>query len=183
MEIVIVIIAIICIIALVFFIQYNSLVKLKMKVKQSKSGIDIYCQQRFDLIPNLIETVKGYMEYEKQVFENITQLRAQFTNTKDLKVGEELNKQINNIIAVAENYPDLKVNEQFLNLQKNLEKTESQLQAARRIYNNDVTNYNIKISIIPYNIIAKLFGFSSETLFQLEDNSATENVKVSFKGL
>lgn len=175
----IVIIVVICIIALVVFIQYNSLVKLKMKVKQSKSGIDIYCQQRFDLIPNLIETVKEYMEYEKQVFENITQLRVQFTNTKDLKVGEELNKQINNIIAVAENYPDLKANEQFLNLQKNLEKTESQLQAARRIYNNDVTNYNIKISIIPYNMIAKLFGFNSEMLFQLEDNSAKENVEVS----
>ena len=182
MEIVIIVV-ILCIIALIVFIQYNSLVKLKMKVKQSKSGIDVYCQQRFDLIPNLIETVKGYMEYEKQVFENITQLRSQFTNTKDLKVGEELNKQINNIIAVAENYPDLKANEQFLNLQKNLEKTESQLQAARRIYNNDVTKYNIKINIIPYNIIAKLFGFKSEMLFQIEDNSAMENVDVSFKDI
>ena len=180
MEIVIIVV---CIIALIVFIQYNSLVKLKMKVKQSKSGIDVYCQQRFDLIPNLIETVKGYMEYEKQVFENITQLRSQFTNTKDLKVGEELNKQINSIIAIAENYPDLKANEQFLNLQKNLEKTESQLQAARRIYNNDVTKYNIKINIIPYNIIAKLFGFKSEMLFQIEDNSAMENVDVSFKDI
>ena len=168
---------IIVLLVLIVFGQYNTLVKLKMKVKQAKSGIDVYCQQRFDLIPNLIETVNGYMKYEKEVFENITNLRTVYNNTKDIKVSEKLNIQMNNIIAVAENYPDLKASEQFLNLQKNLEKVESQLQAARRIYNNDVTNYNTKISVVPYNIIAGIFGFESESLFELEDGNARKNTK------
>ncbi len=171
-------IGIIVLLVLIVFGQYNTLVKLKMKVKQAKSGIDVYCQQRFDLIPNLIETVKGYMKHEKEVFENITKLRTEYNNTKDIKVSQELNKQMNSIIAVVENYPDLKASEQFLNLQKNLEKIESQLQAARRIYNNDVTNYNTKISVVPYNIIASMFNFESESLFELEDENARKNIKV-----
>ena len=171
-------IGIIVLLVLIVFCQYNTLVKLKMKVKQAKSGIDVYCQQRFDLIPNLIETVKGYMKHEKEVFENITKLRTEYNNTKDIKVSQELNKQMNSIIAVAENYPNLKASEQFLNLQRNLEKIESQLQAARRIYNNDVTNYNTKISVVPYNIIASIFNFESESLFELEDENARENIKV-----
>ena len=150
---------------------------MKLKVKQSKSGIDVYLQQRFDLIPNLVNTVKGYMTYEKETFENIVKLRTQYNETKDIKVSEELNNQINKIIAVAENYPELKVSEQFLNLQKNLTKIESQLQAARRIYNNDVTKYNTKIKIIPYNIIAILFGFSEEDLFKINEE-AKNNISV-----
>lgn len=107
---------------------------MKLKVKQSKSGIDVYLQQIFDLIQNLVNTVKGYMNYEKETFENITKLRTQYNETKDIKVSEELNNQINKILAVAENYPNLKASEQFLELQKNLSKIESQLQAARRLY-------------------------------------------------
>lgn len=163
---------------LIILKQYNTLIKLKMKVKQAKSGIDVYCQQRFDLIPNLIETVKGYMKHEKEVVNNITRLRTEYNNTKDLEVSQELNRQINSIIAIAENYPELKASEQFLNLQKNLEKIESQLQAARRIYNNDVTNYNTKISVVPYNIIAGIFKFKSYSLFELEDENAEKNIKV-----
>ena len=171
-------IGIIVLLVFIIFKQYNTLVELKMKVKQAKSGIDVYCQQRFDLIPNLIETVKEYMKYEKEVFENITKLRTEYNNTKDMKVSQELNKQINSIIAVAENYPNLKASEQFLNLQKNLEKIESQLQAARRIYNNDVTNYNTKISVVPYNIIAGMFDFEGEALFELEDENVRKNINV-----
>ena len=174
-------IGIIVLLVLVVFIQYNTLVKLKMKVKQAKSGIDVYCQQRFDLIPNLIETVKGYMKYEKEVFENITNLRTIYNNTKDIKVSEKLNIQMNNIIAVAENYSDLKSSEQFLNLQKNLEKLESQLQAARRIYNNDVTKYNTKMETAPSNVIAKMFGFEKAELFQIEEYKK-ENIKIDFEG-
>lgn len=173
-----IVVGIIVLLILIVFGQYNTLVKLKMKVKQAKSGIDVYCQQRFDLIPNLIETVKGYMKYEKEVFDNITKLRTEYNNTKDIKVSQELNRQMNSLIAVAENYPDLKASEQFLNLQRNLEKIESQLQAARRIYNNDVTNYNTKISIVPYNVIASMFNFESESLFELEDENARKNIKV-----
>ena len=172
------ILGIVIILFLIILKQYNTLIKLKMKVKQAKSGIDVYCQQRFDLIPNLIETVKGYMKHEKKVVNNITRLRTEYNNTKDLEVSQELNRQINSIIAIAENYPELKASEQFLNLQKNLEKIESQLQAARRIYNNDVTNYNTKISVVPYNIIAGIFKFKSYSLFELEDENAEKNIKV-----
>ena len=113
-----IVVGIIVLLILIVFGQYNTLVKLKMKVKQAKSGIDVYCQQRFDLIPNLIETVKGYMKHEKEVFDNITRLRTEYNNTKDIKVSQELNRQMNSLIAVAENYPDLKASEQFLNLQR-----------------------------------------------------------------
>lgn len=165
----------IVILVLVVFAQYNTLTKLKLKVKQSKSGIDVYLQQRFDLIPNLVNTVKCYINYEKETFETLTKLRAQYLETKDIKISEELNNQINRILAVAENYPNLKASEQFLELQKNLSKIESQLQAARRLYNNDVTTYNTKIHVIPYNIIALLFGFNEECLFQI-DESVKQNI-------
>ncbi len=158
------------IILLVLAIMYNSIIKLKRKVEQSKSGIDVYCQQRFDLIPNLVKTVKEYANYESKVLENITSLREQYFNTKDLTIGEELNNKVNKVlIAIDENYPDLKASEQFLNLQKNLVKTENQLQAARRIYNMDVTAYNTKISIVPFNIIAMIFKFKPAKLFEIDE--------------
>ena len=171
-------IGLVVIIILVLLIQYNSITKLKMKVKQSKSGIDVYLQQRFDLIPNLVKVVKGYMDYEKETLQKIIELRTQYNETKDIKISETLNNQLNNIVAVAENYPELKASEQFLNLQKNLSKIESQLQAARRIYNNDVTKYNTKINIIPYNIIATIFGFEEEYLFQISKENAKNNIDI-----
>lgn len=174
----IILVVLVVIIVLIVFIQYNSLTKLKMNVKQSKSGIDVYLQQRFDLIPNLVQVVKEYMNYEKETLQTIIELRAQYNNTKDIKVSETLNNKLNNIIAIAENYPELKASEQFLNLQKNLSKIESQLQAARRIYNNDVTKYNTKINIIPYNIIANIFGFEEEYLFQISDENVKNNINI-----
>lgn len=163
---------------IVIIIMYNTLVSLKRKYEQSASGIEVYCQQRFDLIPNLVETVKEYAKYEKQTLESITSLRTKYKDTKDLAIGEELNNKMNNLIALVENYPELKASEQFLNLQKSLVKTENQLQAARRIYNIDVTNYNTKISVVPYNIIAKIFKFKPAKLFEIEDKSNMENVDV-----
>lgn len=171
-------IVLVVIIILIVLIQYNAITKLKMKVKQSKSGIDVYLQQRFDLIPNLVQVVKGHMNYEKETLQKIIELRTQYNETKDLKVSETLNNQLNNIIAVVENYPELKASEQFLNLQKNLSKIESQLQAARRIYNNDVTKYNTKINIVPYNIIATIFGFEEEYLFQISEESVKNNIDI-----
>ena len=157
---------ILLILIILVFKQYNILTDLRLKVEQSKSGIDIYLQQRFDLIPALVNTVKGYMNYEKEMLESITKLRSQYYETKNIKVSEQLNSQLNKILLVAENYPELKSSEQFLNLQKNLSKMESQLQAARRLYNNDVTKYNTKLNIVPYNIIAMIFGFKEEDLFK-----------------
>lgn len=168
---------ILLILIILVFKQYNILTNLRLKVEQSKSGIDIYLQQRFDLIPALVNTVKGYMNYEKEMLENITKLRSQYYETKNIKVSEQLNSQLNKILLVAENYPELKSSEQFLNLQKNLSKMESQLQAARRLYNNDVTKYNTKLNIIPYNIIAMIFGFKEEDLFKTTEN-VNQNISI-----
>jgi len=168
------------IIILIVFGMYNSIVRIRNKVKQAESGIDVYLNQRFDLIPNLVECVKGYSKHEKEVFENIVNLRTQYMNNKktDLKQAEKLNNNMNQIIAVAENYPELKASEQFLNLQKNLSKIESQLQAARRIYNNEINKYNTEIATVPKNIIAKMFGFKEANLFKIEEYKK-ENIEIN----
>ncbi len=158
-------IIIVIIILILFLIQYNILTKLRIKVQQSKSVIDVYLQQRFDLIPNLVQVVKEYSSYEKETLQKIVELRIKYNETKNIEISETLNNNLNQLIATSESYPELKANEQFLILQKNLSKMENQLQAARRIYNNNVTKYNTKISVIPYNIIAKMFGFKEERLF------------------
>jgi len=159
---------------------YNKLVQLRNKVKQAKSGIDVYLNQRFDLIPNLVECVKAYSKYENLLFENIGKLRTLYNQTKDFEKANQLNNSLYQILAIAENYPDLKASEQFLNLQKNLVKLESQLQAARRIYNNDVTIYNTKIQTVPTNIVATLFGFKQAELFQIEEYKK-ENISVKIE--
>lgn len=168
---------ILAIIAIVILVKYNKIIKLRNKVNQSKSGIDVYLNQRFDLIPNLVECVKGYAKHEMKVFEEIAKLRTQYNQSKNLDDASKLNNTLNSILAIAENYPELKASEQFLNLQRNLVKIESQLQAARRIYNNDVTNYNTKIQTVPNNVIAGLFGFKEMELFQIEEYKR-ENINV-----
>ncbi|MBQ3145921.1 MAG: LemA family protein [Clostridia bacterium] len=168
------------IIILIVFSMYNTLVKMRNKVKQAESGIDVYLNQRFDLIPNLVECVKGYSKHEKDIFEKIVKLRTEYMNNKktNLQQAEKLNNNMNKIIAVAENYPELKASEQYLNLQKNLSKIESQLQAARRIYNNEVTRYNTKIATVPSNIIAGVFGFKEANLFTIEEYKK-ENIEIN----
>ena len=169
------IICIILIIAFVIFI-YNRFVKLKNTASQSKSGIDVYLQQRFDLIPNLIEITKGYANHEITVLESIASLRSKFSATKDENAKNELSKTFTSLLGIVESYPDLKASEQFLKLQKALTKIESELQAARRIYNNDVTTYNTMLHSFPFNLFAKLFGFKEMELFSLEGE---ENIKIN----
>ena len=164
-------------VVLIILVQYNTLIRLRNRVKQSKSGIEVYLNQRFDLIPNLVECVKGYSKHEKDILEKITNLRALYNENKDFNKACALNTGINKILAIAENYPDLKASEQYLNLQRNLVKIESQLQAARRIYNNDVTNYNTKLETVPTNIIANLFSFKPAELFQIEEYKK-ENINI-----
>lgn len=172
---------VIAIILMIILKLYNNLIKAKNRVKQAESGIDVYLNQRFDLIPNLVECVKGYSKHEQNIFTEITNLRAAYMKQqKDIKKAENLNNKMNQLIAVAENYPDLKASEQYLNLQKNLTKIESQLQAARRIYNSEVTNYNDKIATVPSNIIAQLFGFKEEKLFEIEDYKK-ENINIKLE--
>lgn len=159
---------------------YNMLIGKKNRVKQAYSGIDVYLTQRFDLIPNLVECVKGYMTHEKDTLEEITQMRQIYKQNKNIKDGEALNNECNKIIALAEDYPELKASEQFLNLQKNLSKMENQLQAARRIYNAEVNIYNNTVLMFPSNIIASLGGFKVEEFFQAEEQ-AQNNVKIDYE--
>ena len=172
-------IAIIIVIVFVIYVAalYNTFVRLKHKIKQAKSSIDVYLTQRFDLIPNLVECVKAYARYEESVYTKIAELRSKYNENKDLETGKELNSHCNNLLAVGEANPDLKASEQFLNLQKALIKMESQLQAARRVYNGDVTLYNTTISTFPNNVFAGFFGFSSVDLFEIEEYKK-ENIKV-----
>lgn len=164
------IIIVVLLLTYVFF-TYNSLISKRNKVKQAASGIDVYLTQRFDLIPNLVECVKGYVEHEKEAFEEISKMREKYYKNRDLKDGEALNAECNKIIAVSENYPELKASEQFLDLQKKLAKMESQLQAARRIYNSEVNMYNNKVQMFPSNLMAKLFNFKEEDFFQAEEQA------------
>ena len=169
-------IAIIIIVVLIVAViwVYNSIINLRNNVNKSKSGIDVYLQQRFDLIPNLIEVTKAYANYENEVLEKITNLRKKYKEKPDFEIVNELNYEFYNIMAVVENYPELKASEQFLKLQKTLIKIESQLQAARRIYNNDVTKYNTKITTFPNNIIASIFNFKEMQLFVLEGEDSVK---------
>lgn len=171
------IISILAVIVGYILITYNSIVKQKNRVLQASSGIDVYLTQRFDLIPNLVECVKGYMNFEKETLIAITEKRSMYLQNKNLKDGEELNNECNRIILLAENYPDLKADEHFLNLQKKLSKMESQLQAARRIYNTEVNKYNDKIETFPNSIIADTFNFKKQEYFQAEQN-VKDNIKI-----
>lgn len=179
MEMMILIILIIIVILIISIIRrHNKIIKLQNKVKSSESGIDVYLSQRFDLIPNLVECVKGYTNHERELLENIVEQRTAYSYNKNLKKASELNNNLNKIIAVAENYPELKASDQFLDLQNNLVKMESQLQAARRIYNIDVQQYNSVIQTIPNNIVAGIFGFKEKEYFQIEEYKK-ENVNIS----
>ncbi len=162
-----------------FFLTYNSIVMRRNKIKQAKSSIDVYLTQRFDLIPNLVACVKGYMKHEQSVITQVTMLRSDYQQTKNLKSGATLNKICNNMIGLAENNPHLKANDQFLKLQKSLRKMESQLQAARRLYNSEVTVYNTKITTVPTNLIAHLFHFKEEELFETEAE-IKENIEIDW---
>ncbi len=169
---------IIIVIVIIIFIQYNLLIRLKINVQRSKSVIDVYLKQRFDLIPNLIKIVKEYTDHEQVVLEKIIKLRNKYNKNEDFNISQQLNEQIDKVFILAEKYPNLKADTQFLNLQKNLIKIESQLQAARRLYNNDVTKYNTAISIFPLNIIAKIFRFKEEQLFSITE-SEKDNISVT----
>jgi LemA protein len=172
---------IVIIVAFIGFIvmEYNICVKLRNKVKQSYSSIDVYLTQRFDLIPNLVECVKAYQVYEERVLSTLVENRTQYMKNHNLKDATKLNSEMLNVFGVAEGYPNIRASEQFLNLQNSLVRMENQLQAARRIYNGDVTLYNTKIASFPTNIIANIFRFQQADLLEIEEYKK-ENVKVDF---
>lgn len=164
-----VIVLILIFILIYTLIIYNKIIKHLNTVKHAKSSIEVYLTQRFDLIPNLVECVKEYSKYEEGLFTKITELRAEFMKEKELSKGAQLDNEVNNVVLTLENYPELKANEQFLNLQKNLTKMENQIQAARRIYNNEVEKYNNLINIFPNNMLASIFKFKSQDFYQKEE--------------
>ena len=172
MDIAIVLIIVLCIL---IFVEFNSIIYLKNRARRSYSVIDVFLKKRFDLIPNLIETVKGYTKYEANTIENIIKLRNSFNNG-DYSAGDELNKTYNKLLALTEDYPEIKASENFLNLQKQLTKVEDEIAASRRLYINDVTNYNTKIEKFPHLIFAFIIGAKKMDLLSF----ATEEVNVKF---
>ena len=177
-------IAIIVVIGLFFVSIYNSLVGLRSRVKNAWSQIDVQLKRRHDLIPNLIETVKGYMTHERQVMENITKYRSQAmdANTVGEKAQAEglLSGALGQLRVQVENYPDLKANQNFLALQEELTSTENKISFARQAYNDQVLFFNNKIQMFPSNIVAGMFSFKTEEFFEIEDQTEKAVPKVSF---
>ena len=183
-PVVIAILAVVILIVIWVIAVYNGLVKSRQKVKNSRSQIEVQLQRRFDLIPNLVEAVKGYMGHESEVLEKVTALRTSWANASEssekVKIDNELSGALKTIMAVSENYPDLKANQNFLELQQELQNTENKISFSRQFYNDSVTMYNTKLEVVPSNIIASMFGFKPEELFKVESEEARKNVKVDF---
>lgn len=179
-------IALIIIVLLVIWIiaMYNSLVSARQKVDNAWSQIDVQLQRRFDLIPNFVETVKGYMTHESETFEKIAQLRTSWANSSSVgekaKLDGELSGALKTIMAVSENYPELKANQNFSDLSEELRNTENKISFSRQFYNDSVTMYNTKLELFPSNIIAGMFNFQKKELFAAESDEARKNVKVDF---
>ena len=163
---------------------YNGLVKSRLKVDNAWSQIDVQLQRRFDLIPNFVETVKGYMTHEAETFEKIAALRTSWANSSTVgekaKLDGELSGALKTIMAVSENYPELKANTNFSELSEELRNTENKISFSRQFYNDSVTMYNEKLAIFPSNIIAGMFNFKERELFAAESDEARKNVKVDF---
>ena len=179
-----IILVIIIIIILAIIGMYNGLVQSKIKVDNAWSQIDVQLQRRFDLIPNFVETVKGYMTHESETFEKIAKLRTSWANTESVAAKADLDNQLSTalktIMAVSENYPELKANQNFSELSEELRNTENKISFSRQFYNDTVTTYNTKLEIFPSNIIAGMFHFTARDLFKAENDEARKNVKVDF---
>jgi len=190
---------VVVVIILIFVVMYNGLVQSRNKVKNAWSQIDVQLQRRFDLIPNLVEAVKGwrfdlipnlveavkgYMAHEQETLTKVTELRTSWANASTVGEKAELDNQLSGalktIMAVSENYPDLKANQNFATLQEELRSTENKISYARQFYNDSVTMYNTKLQVIPTNIIASMFNFTPEELFKTDSEEARKNVKVDF---
>ena len=179
-----VILAIILILIIAVIAMYNKLVNAKMKVDNSWSQIDVQLQRRFDLIPNFVETVKAYASHESETFEKIASLRTSWANANTVaqkaNLDEQLSTALKTIMAVSENYPDLKANQNFSELQEELRSTENKISYSRQFYNDAVTMYNTRLETFPSNLVASVFNFKAETLFEAESAEARKNVKVDF---
>lgn len=175
---------IIAAIAIMAIGMYNSLITLRNRCDNAWSQVDVQLRRRYDLIPNLVETVKGYAKHESGVFERVTQARAAAVNAQTVKdqgqAENVLTGALKSLFAVAENYPELKANQNFLMLQEELAGTESKVAYARQFYNDTVMKFNMKQQVFPSSLIANMFGFKIKDYFQIEEEVARGPVKVSF---
>ena len=165
-------------------IVYNGLIKLKNRAKEAWADIDVQLKRRYNLIPNLVETVKGYAAHERELFEKVTEARTKAMGAQNVKERAQAENMLTNtlktLFAVSENYPELKASQNFLELQRDLRDTEDKIQAARRFYNSNVRDLNIRVESFPSNIIAQIFSFKTMELFELVEPEARETPKVKF---
>jgi len=178
-----IILGVIVVIVLFFITLYNGLVKLKLTVDEASADIETFLKQRYDMIPNLVEIVKGYAKHEKEIFENVAELRSKAMGAENLDekmaLEDELSKGIAKIFAIAEAYPELKANENFLSLQASLKDLEDNIQKSRRFYNGTVRDFNTKIAIFPNNLLAGMLGFKSMQFFEASEEEQ-KNVEIKF---
>ncbi len=180
----IVILVIIAVVVIFFVGIYNSLITLRNRADNSWAQVDVQLRRRYDLIPNLVETVKGYAAHEKETFQNVTEARAQAINAQTVKEQGDaenmLSGALKSLFAVVENYPDLKANQNFLMLQEELAGTEGKIAYARQFYNDTIMKFNTKQQVFPSNIVANMFSFQEKEYFEIEEPEAREPVKVEF---
>ena len=183
MSTIIILLIIVAVLALWVVAIFNGLVVLKNRAKEAWADIDVQLKRRYDLIPNLVETVKGYATHERELFEKVTQARANAMSAEGVQAKGDaenmLSSTLKSLFAVSENYPDLKASANFLALQNELTDTEDKIQAARRFYNTNVRDLNIKIESFPTNMFAGMFGFKQMELFEIAEGEK-EPVKVQF---
>ncbi|HOB26212.1 MAG TPA: LemA family protein [Bacilli bacterium] len=179
----IILIAIVVVLLLIIGATYNSLVQLRNKVRDQFSQIDVQLKKRFDLIPNLVETVKGYAKHESETFEAVIKARNSYQTAKTdddkIAANQEITTGLSKLFALAENYPELKANTNFLDLQSQLKDIEDKIAYSRQFYNDSVLSYNNKVEMFPSNIIAGMFNFKTEKFFEAS-NEEKENVQVKF---
>ena len=184
-QIIGIIVAVAVILVLIYiFTTYNSLVKLKNKVEEAFSTMDVYLKKRWDLIPNIVSTVKGYAKHEAETLENVIKARnSNYQNMSEeekIEANASISKSIPNFSVLAEQYPDLKANQNFLDLSSQLKSVENDIANARKYYNAVVRQYNNKIEMFPSNIVANMFKYSKKTMFAVDDTNQRQNVKVEF---
>ena len=184
MDIFTIIIAAIAVIAVWFIFIYNGLVRLKVRTDEAWSDIDVQLKRRYDLIPNLVNTVKGYASHESGVFEKVTEARSRAmgasTAAEKGQAENALTGTLKSLFAIAENYPDLKANTNFLELQRELSDTENKIQASRRFYNGNVRDLNTKIQVFPDSIVASVLNIKKREFFEIEEAAQKETPKVEF---
>jgi LemA protein len=185
MVVVLIVVVVLVVVGVLYYIsKRNSIIASRNRVDESWSGIDVQLKRRHDLVPNLVETVKGYAEHEKQVFEKVTAARADAMSAQSVgdtaKAEDKLTGALTDLRAVAENYPTLRATENFQQLSRNLSELEDEIQASRRIYNSNVQSYNTSIEQFPGSIIANQGGFTAREFFEIEDAAQREPVAVDF---